>query len=94
VGKVLKKVGSVELNTPNDFFKAIYTELRMKVVDFLLIAYGFLLLTTIIIIFFQGFHCLGFQLPNEFLNWLGGATIGEIGGLLTLTISAVFRKDL
>ena len=67
--------------------------LQRRIVTFLLWAYGFLLAATIsIFFFFQGFHAWGFQLDLKVLLWLGGATVGEIGGLLLLTVRVVFRK--
>ncbi|MGC9947278.1 MAG: hypothetical protein ABSF64_12990 [Bryobacteraceae bacterium] len=63
-----------------------------KIINFLLVAYGGLLLATMAIFYFQGFKAWGFNLDATLLKWLGGATIGEIAGLLTLTLGAVFRK--
>ncbi len=63
-----------------------------RIVTFLLGAYAFLLLATMGIYFLQGFHVWGFQLDAALLHWIGAATVGEIGGLLTLTIRAVFRS--
>jgi hypothetical protein len=51
----------------------------------------FLLVATTIMFFLQGFHVAGFNLDAALLKWLGGATIGEISGLLVLTIRASFR---
>ena len=58
---------------------------------FLLVAYGFLLVSTISLFFLEGFKPLGFNLDGTLLKWLGLATVGEIGGLLTLTFGAIFR---
>jgi len=44
------------------------------------------------IFFLEGFHAWGFDLNLKVLRWLGGATIGEIGGLLLLTLRVVFQK--
>jgi hypothetical protein len=63
-----------------------------KIIDFLLWAYGGLLLASIVILGLQGFKAWGFNLDATLLKWLGGATIGEIAGLLALTFGAVFRK--
>jgi hypothetical protein len=63
-----------------------------KIINFLLCAYGGLLLATMVIFFLQGFKAFGFNLEGALLKWLGGATIGEIAGLLTLTFGAVFKK--
>jgi hypothetical protein len=45
-----------------------------------------------VIFYLQGFKAWGFNLDASLLKWLGGATIGEIAGLLTLTFGAVFKK--
>jgi hypothetical protein len=67
-------------------------ELEKLIVRFLLCAYIFLLVATVAIIFMQGFKAWGFQLDSGFLKWLGVATIGDVGGLLTLTFGAVFKR--
>jgi len=59
---------------------------------FLLCAYGALLFCTMLIIFLQGFKAWGFQLESAFLHWLGGATIGEVGGLALLVYGFFFKK--
>lgn len=65
--------------------------LQQKTIDFLLKAYGGLLISTVVIFFLQGFKIRGFNLDPALLKWLGAATISEIVGLLTLTLGAVFR---
>jgi hypothetical protein len=65
---------------------------RSRMVTFLLSAYGFLLVTTVALIFIQGFRPYGFHLPDGFMNWLGGAVIGEIGGLLGMTFGYFFKR--
>jgi hypothetical protein len=57
---------------------------------FLLTAYGILLAATMPIFYFQGFRMGGFHLELSTLNWIGGATVGQIAGLATLTWKAVF----
>jgi hypothetical protein len=47
------------------------------------------IILTFAAIFFEGFHVGGFSLETSVLLLLGGATIGEAAGLLTITISAV-----
>ena len=66
-------------------------DLQRRIVSFLLPAYGFLLGATMVMFFLQGFKVGGFQLDCGLLKWLGGATIGAIAGLLTLTFGAVFK---
>ncbi|MGA7340717.1 MAG: hypothetical protein WBE72_23450 [Terracidiphilus sp.] len=74
-----------------EWVSAVHVGFQQQIVTFLLWAYGFLLAATVTIIFFQGFHFKGFALDSAFLKWLGGATIGEIGGLLVFTFRASFK---
>jgi len=67
--------------------------LKDKAVNFLVIAYGGLLASTVIIIFLQGFQLWGFNLDQDFLNWLGVATVGEVAGLAALVYGALFRAS-
>jgi hypothetical protein len=67
--------------------------LREKMIAFLFWMYGFLLVSTVVIIFLQGFKVKGFSLNLGFLHWLGGATIGEIGILAGITYRALFKRD-
>jgi hypothetical protein len=79
--------------TPKNWATRVEAEswrLRNIVLVFLLCAFGFLLFTTMGIFFLQGFRVKGFYLPATVLLWLGGATIGEVAGLLILCIRAVF----
>jgi hypothetical protein len=61
-------------------------------VTFLLSAYGGLLAGTLTLFFLQGFRTAGFHLEESTMHWLGGATIGEIGGLLTMTFGYFFKR--
>ncbi len=47
------------------------------------------MILTFMIFLFQGFHVEGFNLDTTVLVFLGGATIGEIAGLLTIAINTV-----
>ncbi|QNI31432.1 hypothetical protein H7849_20495 [Alloacidobacterium dinghuense] len=79
--------------TPKSWTTRVEAEtwrLRNIVLIFLLCAFGFLLLATMGIFFLQGFRVRGFDLPTNVLLWLGGATIGEVAGLLVLCIRTVF----
>src|SRR5580704_14178128 len=67
--------------------------LQQKIINFLLKAYAGLLTATMLIFFLQGFRLWGFNLESSLLKWLGGATIGQIVGLLTLTFGAIFRGN-
>lgn len=66
---------------------------RERIVMFLLCAYGGLLVATVIILFLQGFQAWGFKLESGVLHWLGVATIGEVAGLLMITIKSLFRTQ-
>ena len=70
---------------------AVTTQQQVKVINFLLWAYGGLLTATMLVFFLQGFRLWGFSLDVGLLRWLGGATVGEIAGLLALTLRAIFR---
>jgi hypothetical protein len=74
-----------------EFVSASHVGFQQQIITFLLWAYGFLLVATMGIFYLQGFRVGGFSLDAALLKWLGGATIGEIGGLLVLTIRASFR---
>jgi hypothetical protein len=41
----------------------------------------------------QGFHTLEFHLEKEEMRWIGGATVGSLGGLITTVVGALFRKQ-
>ena len=66
--------------------------LRSRLVTFLLSAYGGLLVGTMALFFLQGFRTAGFHLEEATMHWLGAATIGEIGGLLTMTFGYFFKR--
>ena len=65
--------------------------LRESVVAFIIFSYSGLLFATLAVILFQGFHLWGFNLPEKFLMWLGGATIGEVGGLALIVHKSLFK---
>jgi hypothetical protein len=66
--------------------------LQKQIVRFLLRAYGALLAASALIFLLQGFGTWGFKLSETMLKFVGAITIGEIGGLLTLTIRGVFVR--
>ncbi len=66
-------------------------DLQKQIVRFLLAAYGALLAASVLIYLLQGFALWGFKLSETDLKFVGTATIGAIGGLLTLTFREVFR---
>lgn len=79
-----------------EIFKEVQAQhlrnMQERAMNYLLCFYGFVLVCTMAIIFLQGFKAWGFQLPPEFLKWLGGATVGEVGGLAALVYGFFFRK--
>jgi hypothetical protein len=83
---------TTEERPPKDWVTEVTLAQQNKFINFLLAAYGFLLMATLAIFFLQGFRAWGFSLDASLLKWLGGATIGEIAGLLTLTLKAVFDR--
>lgn len=46
---------------------------------------------TYAIILLQGFNYYGFNLPYDFLKWLGIATIAETAAILTAVVAAIFK---
>jgi hypothetical protein len=75
--------------------KAIASRIRQRerIVTFFLWLYVGLSTATIIIILLQGFKFCHFSLEPSFMNWLGAATVGEVGGLLAMIIGYFFRDD-
>ena len=66
-------------------------DLQKRIVGFLLLAYGSALAASLLIYLLQGFALWGFKLSETDLKFIGSATVGEIGGLLTLSFREVFR---
>ena len=66
--------------------------LKKKIATLLITYFGLALLFTFGIFVLQGFHFLGFNLDAHVLNWLGAATIGELGGLITIMVKSLFNK--
>ena len=92
-------IGGIEIRTTPTSTEAVTIKdmesqisLREKAARFLFLAYGALLASTIVIYFLQGFQLFGFHLEQATLNWLGGATIGEVGGLAMTVYGFLFRK--
>jgi hypothetical protein len=46
---------------------------------------------TLSIFLLQGFHLWGFQLDRALMHWIGGATVGSIGGLAGTIVRAAFK---
>lgn len=76
---------------PKEWVKAAQIGIQEQMITFLLRAFGLLLFATMMVFFLQGFHFCGFTLDHDILMWLGAATIGEIGGLLTIAFRSSFR---
>ena len=107
--KLPQRAGEIELATKSfgDLQKARYDKetkawfsrkeselrLRERSVYLMLSLFALGLVSTFVIIFFEGFHVGGFDLPDEFLHWLGGATVGEVAGLLVITFRYLFPKQ-
>ncbi len=92
----LRSVGKTEL-TPKEWLEreSALRTLRMKEILLisLLILYALVLVSTITIFFLQGFRVCGFNLDMSLLKWLGGATVGEVAGLITLTVTYYLKSS-
>jgi hypothetical protein len=66
--------------------------LRADMARFLRRAFGWSLVATFGLYFCQGFHVLGFALSEAEMHWLGGATIGQIAGLLAVVVRDCFNE--
>ena len=55
--------------------------------------YGACLGFTFVVTLLQGFQLKGFNLDPAYLKWLGAATVGEIAGLLTITLTGLRRRS-
>jgi len=62
--------------------------IKRETIRFLRRAYCCSLIATFLIILLQGFKLGGFTLPDSFLHWLGGATVGQIAGLFVMAFRA------
>jgi hypothetical protein len=65
--------------------------MREKAAIFFFTIYGLALVATLAVYFLQGFNAWGFNLQTELLKWLGGVTLGELGGLALLVYGFLFR---
>jgi hypothetical protein len=90
----LTSAGQTKL-TPKEFLDKEVTlrtlKMREVLLKSLLSMYAFLIVCTMVIFFLQGFHIGNFDLEISLLQWLGGATVGEIAGLIGLTITYYLR---
>jgi hypothetical protein len=53
--------------------------------------FGGLTFFTLLIILFHGFRFLGFVLEENVIMMLGLATVGEVAGLLAITLNALYQ---
>lgn len=66
--------------------------MRKRAAVFFFVVYGMALAATFAIYFLHGFHAWGFSIELELLKWLGGVTIGELGGLALAVYGFLFRS--
>jgi hypothetical protein len=78
--------------TPKQWVGIAHVGFQEQIFKYVLPLYAFAVVATFALFFLQAFHVC--QLPESLLQWLGGATVGEIGGLLLLTFRAVFQKSV
>ena len=64
---------------------------RTRIVIFSMCAYGFIVATTVLMIFLQGFHIGGFNLPPLLLKALVVAVLGEAAVPIAALIRALFK---
>lgn len=74
----------------NEFAKRVLS-LGERTVNFALWAYGLTLVFFVLVVFLQGFHIRGFDLPVPFLVAIAGGTLAEIGGIVTVSITWVWK---
>ena len=60
--------------------------------QFLLWVFAASISMTFLIILLQGFKAWGFELPPDFLRWLGGAVIAEVAAILGAVITSLFKE--
>ena len=93
--KELEKEALSQLSTEDYIARVTTTHtlgMQERIVRFLLRIYVGAISASFTLVFLQGFKLGGFELPADFLKWLGGITIGELAGLLSLAIGAAFRS--
>jgi hypothetical protein len=78
--------------TVTQWTTAVHVGFKETIIVFLLWAYGVCIGATLAMYLLQGFHAWGFRLGAEELHFLGKVTIGDLVGLLMLTVKAVLRK--
>lgn len=90
ISEVTAETFRPEVLSNPDYLRRIQVENRVQLcvanAKFLRKAFGYSLSTTFAIILLQGFQLFGFHLNDTFLNWLGGWTVGQTAGLLTMVV--------
>lgn len=66
-------------------------KLQRELVRFACRTYGATCIAAIILFYLQGFHLFGFWLDSRAMYWIGGTTIGAIGGLTATICKDVFQ---
>ncbi len=86
---ISRNIGQTELQ-PKEWLKREVVLRTLKMREILLIAllilYGLLIVSNITIFFMQGFHYHGFVLETYLLDRIAWSTVGQVAGLLVLTI--------
>ena len=54
--------------------------------------YAILIVSTLTIIFLEGFHIYGFDIDDVLLKWLGVSILGEVAGLAVLVYGSLFKE--
>lgn len=68
-------------------------QMRERAVYLMLAIFSLTVLSTLLMLNFEGFGAWGFDLPDPFLHWLGVATVGEVAGLLVITFRYLFPSN-
>jgi len=82
--------------TPTEYIKRedalSIIALRKPATLFAFTAFGILLLSSIVIVFLQGFQTAGFHLESRFFDWLGPAILGQVATIALIIYKSVFGK--
>ncbi len=69
----------------------IFSKEQRRAEIFIYSTFALILVFTMTMIAFQGFSFYDFKLPDDFLNWLGGAAIGEVAILAGIFYRYLFH---
>lgn len=64
---------------------------RRFALKFLLWLFAGSVFATFLIVLLQGWHLKGFDLPTDFLRWLGAAVIAEVAAILYAVVNFLFK---